>query len=204
VRPTTPPRATGPRVVLVGPPGSGKSTVARILARVLGVTARDTDADVEQAAGKPIREIFVDDGEPHFRDLEREAVTTALAVHDGVLALGGGAVLDPHAEAALAGYVAGGGVVVFLDVSLAHAAPRVGFNQARPLLLGNPRAQWQGLMERRRPIYRRVATMVVITDARTPEQVVQEIAAALEFGVTHGATHEVDHRTTQEKGSQGE
>ena len=180
-----PARVDRPRVVLIGPPGSGKSTVSRLLASELGVTARDTDVDVERAAGKLIGEIFVDDGEPHFRDLEREAVRTALAVHDGVLALGGGAVLDPLTEGALAAYVAVGGVVVFLDVSLAHAAPRVGFNQARPLLLGNPRGQWKALMERRRPIYSRVATLVVSTDARTPAQVTREIAAALDAGATH-------------------
>ncbi|QTE31461.1 shikimate kinase [Pengzhenrongella sicca] len=177
--PAAPRAPRAPRAVLVGPPGSGKSTVARLLARELGVAPRDTDVDIERSAGKPISEIFVDDGEPHFRDLERDAVTSALASHAGVLALGGGAVLDPHTEAALAAYAAAGGAVVFLDVSLAHAAPRVGFNQARPLLLGNPRSQWQALMERRRPVYRRVATLVVSTDARSPAQVAHEIAAAL-------------------------
>ena len=175
-----PPSSGPPAVVLIGPPGSGKSTVARGLARHLGLASRDTDPDIERAAGKPIREIFVDDGESAFRDLESEAVATALAAHGGVLALGGGAVLDPLTEAALVAYVRGGGVVVFLDVTLAHAAPRVGFNQARPLLLGNPRAQWKALMEHRRPIYERVATVSVSTDGSTPEQVVLLVAAALE------------------------
>jgi shikimate kinase len=176
---TAPDAPTGPRVVLVGPPGAGKTTVARSLSRVLGLAVRDTDADVEAVAGKPIREIFVDDGEPHFRDLERAAVAQALVEHDGVLALGGGAVMDPLTQAALAEHVARGGAVVFLDVSLAHAAPRVGFNQARPLLLGNPRAQWQALMERRRPVYQQVATLVVDTDGRTAAAVARQIAEAL-------------------------
>ncbi|KON72886.1 hypothetical protein M768_20040 [Cellulosimicrobium cellulans F16] len=173
------PAGTRPVVVLVGPPGSGKSTVSRHLADLLGLTQRDTDTDVETAAGKPVADIFVDHGEPHFRELEREAVTTALATHDGVLALGGGAVLDEHTQTALAAYVAAGGAVVFLDVSLAHAAPRVGLNQSRPLLLGNPRARWAALMEARRPVYERVATLHVVTDARTPAQVAQEIRAHL-------------------------
>jgi shikimate kinase len=173
---------TGPVVVLVGPPGAGKSTVGRALAAQLGVHLRDTDADIERSAGKPIREIFVDDGEPHFRTLERAAVARALADHDGVLALGGGAVMDPLTEADLAEYAARGGVVVFLDVSLAHAAPRVGFNQARPLLVGNPRAQWQALMERRRPVYQRVSTLAVSTDGRTAGQVARTIAASLGSG----------------------
>ena len=171
--------AHGPRVVLVGPPGSGKTTTGRSLAGRLGVDWRDTDADVEATAGKSISDIFVDDGEPHFRALEREAVTTALAVHRGVLALGGGAVLDPLTEAALTAYTAAGGTVVFLDVTLAHVAPRVGFNQARPLLLGNPRAKWQSLMEARRPVYERVAGVHVHTDGKTPSQVSLEIVRVL-------------------------
>lgn len=168
-----------PVVVLVGPPGSGKSTVAALLASRWDVAARDTDADVEAVAGKTIGEIFVEDGEPRFRELERDAVLRALGEHDGVLALGGGAVLDEGTQEALSAYAAGGGVVVFLDVSLAHAAPRVGFNTARPLLLGNPRAQWQALMEARRPVYERVSTVRVSTDARVPAQVAEEVDGAV-------------------------
>lgn len=179
------PGPAGPRVVLVGPPGSGKSTVGHALAERWQLAVRDTDADVERTAGKPIAEIFVDDGEPHFRALERDAVAAALAQHDGVLALGGGAVLDLRTRAALAAYRAAGGAVVFLDVTLAHAAPRVGFNQARPLLLGNPRARWQALMEERRPVYEEVASVRVLTDGLRPADVaaaVEDALAALRVG----------------------
>ncbi|WP_454048527.1 shikimate kinase [Cellulomonas sp. Marseille-Q8402] len=168
-----------PRVVLVGPPGSGKSTVALALARRWHLTPRDTDGDVERLAGKSVPDIFVEDGEPRFRELEHDAVRTALVEHDGVLALGGGAVLHPETQELLAAYREAGGVVVFLDVSLRHAAPRVGFNQSRPLLLGNPRARWQQLMTERRPVYEAVATVAVSTDGVSPAQVAERIEEAL-------------------------
>ena len=170
---------TVPRVVLIGPPGAGKSAVARALAERLGVCARDTDDDVEARAGKPIADIFVSAGETAFRDLEREVVLRGLVEHDGVLALGGGAVLDPAVQRVLADYRADGGTIVFLDVSLAAAAPRVGFNTARPLLLGNPRAQWQALMAARRPVYEQVATAHVVTDDLRPHEVAELILEIL-------------------------
>jgi shikimate kinase len=159
-----------PRVVLVGPPGSGKTTVARALAGRWGVASRDTDADVEATAGRSVSEIFVEEGEPRFRELERAAVAAALGSHPGVLALGGGAVLDPETEALLSGHV-----VVFLDVGIADAAKRVGFTKERPLLMMNPRAQWVALMADRRPTYERVATLRVDTSGRTPAEVAEEI-----------------------------
>ena len=164
-----------PRVVLVGPPGSGKSTVGAALAEALGITVRDTDADVEARAGRSITEIFVDDGEEAFRDLERAAVTAALAEHDGVLALGGGAILDAEVRKSLAAHR-----VVYLEVSLRSAAPRVGFDRSRPLLLGNPRAQWQQLMDARRPLYEEVAGVRISTDERTPQDVAAEILERLD------------------------
>lgn len=195
-----------PRVVLIGPPGAGKSTVGRHLAALLSVSLRDTDTDVEETAGKPVAEIFVDDGEPEFRRLERAAVARALTGFDGVLALGGGAVLDETTRALLADYRAAGGTVVFLDVSLTHAAPRVGFNTSRPLLLGNPRARWLELMAARRPVYEAVAGLRIDTDGRKPREIAREIAdrvggptagrAAGEGTVTGDATG-VGHQGTE-------
>jgi shikimate kinase len=162
------------KVVLIGPPGSGKTTVGRLLAEHLGVPFRDTDHDVEATAGKPIGEIFVDDGEEHFRTLERAAVQDAIATHDGVIALGGGAILDPGTQADLAGLR-----VVYLEVGLSDAAKRVGLAAARPLLVLNPRSQFRKLMEERRPIYERLAVLKVVTDDREPADIVDEIVKGL-------------------------
>ncbi|WP_062464593.1 shikimate kinase [Demequina soli] len=168
----------GPRAVLIGPPGSGKSTVGAELASLWGVARRDTDTDIEQRAGKSIPDVFLEDGESRFREIEREAVADALAEHDGVLALGGGAILAEGTQALLEAYASAGGTVVFLDVSLAAAAPRVGLNASRPLLVGNPRAQWVALMDARRPIYERLATVSILTDKSTPPEVAAQIDAA--------------------------
>lgn len=163
-----------PLVVLVGPPGSGKSTIGRLVAQRRGVEFRDTDADVEARAGRSIADIFIDDGEPRFREMERDAVRIALAEHDGVLSLGGGAVVDPASRALLHGQR-----VVFLDVGLADAAERVGLNRSRPLLAVNPRAELKRMLTERRPFYEEVATDVVDTGARTPEDVAADIDALL-------------------------
>lgn len=165
-----------PLVVLAGPPGAGKSTVAQELSTILKVAARDTDVDVERNAGKRISDIFVDDGEEVFRQHEVAAVAAALTQHDGIVALGGGAVMNPTTQENLESYRAAGGLVVFLDVTLSFAAPRVGFNQARPLLLGNPRAQWKTLMDKRRPTYKVVSNLEILTDSRQPRDIAQEIA----------------------------
>jgi shikimate kinase len=161
-----------PVLVIVGPPGAGKSTAARGVADRLGVGFRDTDADIEAAAGVSVADIFVEHGEARFRSLERAAVAAALTEHDGVLAVGGGAVLDADTRASLSGRP-----VVFLDVGIKDAASRIGFNRDRPLLLGNPRAQWIRLMEQRRTFYEQVAATIVSTDDRTPDQVADDLVA---------------------------
>ncbi|MCE3032366.1 MULTISPECIES: shikimate kinase [Streptomyces] len=167
---------SGPRLVLVGPMGVGKSTVGRLLAERLDVGYRDTDDDIVAAEGREISEIFVDEGEEHFRALEKAAVATALTEHRGVLALGGGAVLDADTRALLAPHP-----VVYLSMDVEEAVRRTGLNVARPLLAVNPRKQWRELMEARRHLYEEVATAVVTTDGRTPEEVTQAALDALEL-----------------------
>ncbi|MFF5921260.1 shikimate kinase [Streptomyces flavochromogenes] len=166
----------GPLVVLVGPMGSGKSTVGALLAERLGAPYRDTDADIVAAEGREISDIFIEDGEEHFRALERDAVAAALAGHEGVLALGGGAILDAGTRALLAGLP-----VAYLSMDVDEAVRRVGLNTARPLLAVNPRRQWRELMEARRHLYTEVARAVVTTDDRTPEEVAGAVLAALDL-----------------------
>ncbi|MFD8382694.1 shikimate kinase [Streptomyces sp. NPDC000941] len=163
-------------IVLVGPMGVGKSTVGRVLAERLGTGFRDTDTDIVESAGKPISEIFIDEGEPHFRELERQAVRAAVAEHRGVLALGGGAILDDSTRALLADLP-----VAFLEMGVAEAVKRTGLDAPRPLLAVNPRQRWRELMEQRRPLYTEVARAVVSTEGRTPEDVADAVLDALEL-----------------------
>ncbi|WP_010470454.1 MULTISPECIES: shikimate kinase [Streptomyces] len=171
----------GPLVVLVGPMGSGKSTVGALLAERLGVPYRDTDADIVAAEGREISDIFVEDGEPRFRELERAAVRAALAEHTGVLALGGGAVLDDGTRALLAGLP-----VAYLSMDVEEAVRRVGLGAARPLLAVNPRRRWRELMDARRHLYTEVARVVVATDGRTPDEVADAVLDALRLPQSPG------------------
>ncbi|WP_210437822.1 shikimate kinase [Nocardioides xinjiangensis] len=163
-----------PRVVLVGPMGAGKTTVATLLGQAWGVPVRDTDADIEASTGREISDIFVESGEEHFRELEAAAVAAAVAEHDGVLALGGGAVLRAETRELLAGLP-----VVFLRVGLGDAVKRVGLGVGRPLLLGNVRARIKALLDERTPVYESVAAHVVDTDGRTPAEVAADIEELL-------------------------
>ncbi len=163
-----------PLLVLIGPPGAGKSTVGRQVARQLGVAFRDTDRDIEQSAGKRIADIFIDDGEEHFRALERAAVAAALAGHGGVLSLGGGAILSAETRELLQGHR-----VVLLDVDLSAASGRIGLNRDRPVLALNPRATLKTLLDERMPLYLQVAGRVVPTSGRSVVEVVEDVVQDL-------------------------
>jgi shikimate kinase len=164
-----------PVAIVVGPPGAGKTTVGRLLADRLDVPFRDVDDDIVAIAGKPITDIFATDGEPAFRDIEERAVATALAEHEGVLALGGGAILSDRTRALLVGRP-----VAFLNVGMPEGVKRTGLSAARPLLAGlNPRATFKTLLDARLPLYREVATVEVGTDDLAPEHVVATVLAAL-------------------------
>lgn len=167
--------AHGPRVVLVGAPGSGKTTVGRLIAKRWQVEFRDTDHDIEHNAGRTVSDIFIEQGEEHFRSLERAAVAEALEQHRGVLALGAGAVLSDDSRRLLRGHR-----VVHLDVGLAAAMKRLEMNRSRPLLVGNVRGRWQELAAERRPLYTEVATFTVQTDGKPAQQVAAAVEAALE------------------------
>jgi shikimate kinase len=170
--------AAFPLVVLIGAPGAGKTTVGAALAARLGITFADTDAIVEAAAGKPVSDIFITDGEPEFRRLERAAVADALAAPGGrrVIGLGGGAVMDTETQARLAGHR-----VVYLHTGFGELVKRVGLDRARPLLVGtSPRAQLKTLLEQRLPVYDRLAWFTVTTDDRDPDEIAAEIAAVIE------------------------
>ena len=160
------------RILLIGPPGAGKSTIGEALAKELSIDFIDTDQEIERETGKAITDIFVVDGEPYFRAIELETLRKVLTLESGVISLGGGAPISQEAQEAIA---QSNSHTVFLDVSLATAAPRVGFNRDRPLLLGNPRAQWQALSDNRRPIYEKLADDAIKVDDMSVDQVVDEI-----------------------------
>jgi shikimate kinase len=166
--------STRPVAVLIGPPGAGKSTVGPLLAALLGAEFTETDSLVEAAAGKPVSDIFISDGEPVFRDLERRAVAQALAGRPGIVALGGGAVMDPGTRELLAAHR-----VVYLQTGFTAAVKRVGLDTPRPLLLQNPRARMRELLAERLPVYEALARITVTTDERDPQEVADEIAAAV-------------------------
>lgn len=178
-----------PRVVLVGPPGAGKSTIGRKLARELGVELYDTDAGIERETGRTIPEIFVEDGEPEFRRIEEGVVRRAILAERGVVSLGGGAVLSANTRALLRNRT-----VVYLEISVTEGLRRTGASTQRPLLNGaDPAAKYRELMRTRRPLYREVATVRVRTDSRSPGRVVRTIMTKLGMEPVEPATAEPDH-----------
>lgn len=147
-----------PRLVLIGPMGAGKTTVGQEVAKILGCDFADTDTLIEEDQGKSVAEIFVEDGEPHFRLVEESIVIDALLERNGVLSLGGGAVMNDATQRVLLDSPA---TKIFLDISLSAVSPRVGFDNARPLLMVNPRQKWAELMNLRRPIYESLADISI-------------------------------------------
>jgi shikimate kinase len=170
-----------PAAIMIGPPGAGKTTVGALVAGLLGLDFVDTDTVIEKAAGKPVSDIFVQDGEDAFRALERQAAAHLIGSHPGVLALGGGAILDPGTRGLLAGRR-----VVYLETGFVSAVHRTGLDAPRPLLFGNPRARMKTLLEERLPVYAGLAWITVPTDDREPRDVAGEIAARLAPGVQNG------------------
>jgi shikimate kinase len=181
--PRTPDRRE-PAAILIGPPGAGKTTVGALVAALLGLDFVDADAVIEETAGKPVGDIFVQDGEEAFRALERATAARLIGGHPGVLALGGGAILDPGTRDLLAGQR-----VVYLETGFASAVRRTGLDAPRPLLLGNPRARMKTLLEERLPVYTSLAWITVSTDDREPKDIAEEIAARLAPGTRNGNGH---------------
>jgi len=165
-----------PRVILIGPMGSGKTTIGQLLASQLGIPFRDTDHVIEEKAGKSVSDIFLEDGEDEFRILEKKVLREELLSDNTVLALGGGAPISVDAQSALRAIAS---PVVYLDISLATVAPRIGFNRDRPLLLHNPRGQWQTLMEARRPIYESIADSVIDVNEKSESEIASLVMEVL-------------------------
>jgi len=165
-----------PRLILIGPMGSGKTTIGQLLATNLNLTFRDTDQVIESETGKTVSEIFLDQGEDKFRALEKAVLRKELLTDETILALGGGAPISIDAQSALRAIAS---PVIYFDISLASVAPRIGFNRDRPLLLHNPRGQWETLMQERRPIYESIADFVIDVNAKSEEAIVAEILEAV-------------------------
>ena len=160
------------KIVLIGPPGAGKTSIGKALSKELELAFIDSDAEIERISGKTISEIFVDQGEAVFRKTEVETVTRILAEFEGVVALGGGAPINPEIQKVLLNSEY---PVILIDVSISQAANRIGFNKDRPLLMINPRQQWLHLMSERRPIYEKLATITVSSDNSKPSEVAKTI-----------------------------
>ena len=152
--------------------GSGKTTIGKLIATRLNLPFRDTDQVIEEDSGKSVSEIFLEDGEDSFRAIEKSVLRKELLSDDTILALGGGAPMSIDAQSALRAIAS---PVIYFDISLSSVAPRIGFNRDRPLLLNNPRGQWEVLMQERRPIYESIADTVIDVNGKSEMDIVDEI-----------------------------
>ena len=168
------------RAILIGAPGSGKSSVGKALSRELSTSFHDTDALIVEREGRSISEIFATNGESGFRAIEREVVLEALASNVGVLSLGGGAVLDETVQQAIAESPA---QVIFLRVGVKQVLTRIGARGERPLLVEDPVKQWCELFALREPIYQKLATLQIDTDSKKPYEVAHELKVRM--GLAH-------------------
>jgi len=165
-----------PRAIFIGPMGSGKSTIGKAVANALDLPFRDTDSIIEELEQLPVSQIFIDKGEEYFRAIEKKVLRDELLSDGSILALGGGAPVSVDAQSALK---VSSAPVIYLDISLASVAPRIGFNRDRPLLLHNPRGQWQTLMEVRRPIYESIANIIIDVNGKSQKRIVEEVLGVL-------------------------
>mgnify|MGYP006278510599 CR=1 FL=1 len=159
------------KIILIGPPGSGKSSVGKELANLMKLQHVDTDSLIETKMGKRISDIFLEDGESKFREIEREVVLESLNLENAIISLGGGSVLDSEVAKRLRNE----SNVIYLEVSISNAAPRVGFNTDRPLLVANPRKRWLKLMEARKSIYEELGSKQISTDNRKPKEIAKQL-----------------------------
>jgi len=169
------------RAILIGPPGSGKSSVGKALSRELSTSFADTDELIVEREGKSIPEIFAQEGESGFREIEAKVVVEALGANIGVLALGGGSILSSEVREEIKRSQA---EVILLRVGLTNVLARISGKSDRPLVSQNPQEQWLAIINEREPYYSDLATLEISTDNKKPYEVARELM--IRMGLARG------------------